>query len=76
MVTKGVKVFPGGANDKELPATAVNVRDKGSIPGSGRSLEEEMTSTPVFWPGESRGQRSPVGYGPWSRRESDTTEAA
>ena len=31
--------------------------------------------TPVFLtPGESHGQRSPMGYSPWSCRESDTTE--
>ena len=31
--------------------------------------------TPVFWPGESRGQRSLAGYSPWGRTESDITEA-
>ena len=31
--------------------------------------------TPVFLPGESHGQRSLVGYSPWGRKESDTTEA-
>ena len=30
--------------------------------------------TPVFWPGESHGQRSLEGHGPWGPRESDTTE--
>ena len=30
--------------------------------------------TPVFLPGEFHGQRSLVGYSPWGRRESDTTE--
>ena len=30
--------------------------------------------TPVFSPGESHGQRSLVGYSPWGRKESDTTE--
>ena len=30
--------------------------------------------TPGFLPGESRGQRSLVGYSPWSHKESDTTE--
>ena len=29
---------------------------------------------PVFLPGEFLGQRSPVGYNPWGRKESDTTE--
>ena len=31
-------------------------------------------STPVFFPGKSHGQRSLVGYSPWGRKESDTTE--
>ena len=31
--------------------------------------------TPVFLPGESHGQSSLVGYSPWGRKESDTTEA-
>ena len=30
--------------------------------------------TPVFMPGESHGPRSLVGYNPWGRKESDTTE--
>ena len=30
--------------------------------------------TPVFLPGESRGQRSLAGYGPWGRKEWDPTE--
>ena len=30
--------------------------------------------TSVFLPGKFHGQRSPVGYSPWSRKESDTIE--
>ena len=30
--------------------------------------------TPVLLPGESHGGRSLVGYSPWGRKESDTTE--
>ena len=30
--------------------------------------------TPVFLPGESHGRRSLVGFSPWGRKESDTTE--
>ena len=30
--------------------------------------------TPVFLPRESHGQKSVVGYSPWGRKESDTTE--
>ena len=33
-------------------------------------------STPVFLPGESRGQRSLAGYSPWGDKESDITEHA
>ena len=31
-------------------------------------------STPVLLPGKYHGQRSLVGYSPWGRKESDTTE--
>ena len=37
-------------------------------------LRKTLQPTPVFWPGESHGQRSLVGYCPWGRKESDTTE--
>ena len=46
---------------KNLPAKLGDVRDAGSIPGSGR---REWQPTPVFLPGESHGQRSLVGYSP------------
>ena len=29
--------FPGGANGKELPTSSGDIRNVGSIPGSGRS---------------------------------------
>ena len=38
------------------------------------TLEEGMTPSPVFLPGESRGQRSLAGYSPWGCKDSDTTE--
>ena len=37
-------------------------------------LEKGMASTPVFWPGESHGQRSLAGYSLWGRKESGMTE--
>ena len=37
-------------------------------------LEKGMATHSVFLPGESHGQRSLVGYSPWGRKESDTTE--
>ena len=44
--------------------------------GSGcwKQGRRETAATPVFLPGESHGQRSPVGYSLSSRKESDTTE--
>ena len=35
---------------------------------------KKWQSTPVLLPGKSHGQRSLVGYSPWCRKESDTTE--
>ena len=37
-------------------------------------LRRKWQYTPVFLPGESHGQRSLAGHGPWGRRDSDTTE--
>ena len=54
---------------------ACNVGDLISIPGSGKSPgEEHGKPTPVFLPGKFHGWRSLVGYCPWGRKESDTTE--
>ena len=49
-------------------------RDAGSIPGPGRSLEEETATPPGFLPGKFHGQRSLAGYSPWGREEMDTAE--
>ena len=63
--------FPGGSDSK---VSAYNAGDWGSIPGSGRSPGEGRQSTPIFLSGKSHRQRSLVGYYPWGRKESDTTE--
>ena len=65
--------FPGDSVVKNPPA---NARDVGLIPGSGRSLEEKMATTPVFLPWGSHGQRSLEGCSPWGHRGSDRTEHA
>ena len=39
-------------------------------------LEGGMAAHSIFFPGESHGQRSLVGYSPWGCKESDTTEVA
>ena len=64
--------FSGGALGKYLPANAGDTRDSGSI--LSWELENEMTTIPVFLPGEFNGQRSLVGYSPWGFKESDKTE--
>ena len=38
------------------------------------SWRREWLPTPEFLLGESRGQRSLVGYSPWGHKELDTTE--
>ena len=63
--------FPGGSDGK---ASAYNVGDPGSIPGSGRSQRRKWQPTLVFLPGESHGWRSLVGYSPWGPKELDMTE--
>ena len=61
---------------KDLPASAGNVRDASSIPGSGRCpggghgnpLQYSCLEKP-------HGQRSLLGYSPWGHLELDMTEA-
>ena len=53
---------PAGSLERNLSASAGNKRDVGSVPGQGNPLEEEMTPTLGFLPGESDGQRSLMGY--------------
>ena len=66
--------FPSGSDDKESAYSAGDVRDMGSIPGSGKvPCRREWLPTPVFLSGESHGQRSLAGYSPRSHQESDIT---
>ena len=61
---------------KKLPANNTGgIRDTCSVPGWGRS-PGEGPGDPLLERGESHGQRSPAGYSPWGRKESDTTKAA
>ena len=47
-----------------------NAGDVNLITGSGRfPWRREWQPTPVFLPGESHGQRSLEGYGPWGLKE-------
>ena len=64
--------FPGGSDSKE---SACNVRDLGSIPRLGRSPGGGHGNPLQYLCLENpHGQRSLVGYSPWGRKESDTTE--
>ena len=55
---------------ENLPPNAGDIRDMGSIPGSGRSTGEgNGNPTPGELPGEFPGQRSLVGYNPWGHKE-------
>ena len=64
--------FPGGSDSKE---STYNVRDLGSIPGLRRSPRGGHSNPLQYSCLENpHGQRSLVGYSPWGRKESDTTE--
>ena len=53
----------------------VNAGDAGSVSGSEKiPCRKAWQPTSVFLPGESQGQRSLVGYSPWSLKKSDMTE--
>ena len=69
--------FPGGASGNEPAGQCRISKRRGFDPWVGKPLEKENTGeiTPVLLLGESHGQRSLVGYSPWSCRKSDTTEA-
>ena len=61
--------FPSGSDGK---ASVCNAEDNpwvGKIP-----WRRKWQPTPGFLPGKSHGLRSLVGYCPWGRKESDTTE--
>ena len=60
--------FPGGASARELAASAGNVRDAGSIPGSGSSPGGEHGNPLGFLSGKSHRQRSLAGYSPWGHK--------
>ena len=69
--------FPDGSVVKNLPASAGETEDVGSIPGLGRS-PGGGNSKPLQYSclRKSHGQRSLAIYSPWGRKESDITEHA
>ena len=66
-----IQGFPVSQMVENLPAM-----QETQVQSLGREdpLEKEWQPTPVFLPGESRGQRSLVGYSLWGRKESDRNE--
>ena len=64
--------IPGGSVVKNQPANAGDLRDAGSICGSGRfPWRRKWQPTPAFLPGESQGQRGLAGYSLWVAKELD-----
>ena len=59
------------SESKESACNAGGTGEVGFIPGSGRSPGVKQQPSPVFLPGEPHGERSPVGYSPQGRKESD-----
>ena len=52
-----------------------NAGDMGSVPQVRKiPWRRAWQPTPVFLPGEFRGQKSLVDYSPWGHKESDMTE--
>ena len=67
---------PGGASGKEPTCQHRDVKRCGFDPWVRKiPWRRKRQPTPVFLPGESRGQRSLAGYSPWGRTDSDKTEA-
>ena len=66
--------FPNGSVVKNLPAMQALQEMQFRSLGWEDPLEEGMTITPVFLPGESHGQRSLVAYSPEGCKELDLTE--
>ena len=67
--------FPGSSVSKESTCSAGDTGRHGFNPQVRKiPWRRAWQPTPVFLPGESHGQRNMVGYSPWGRKESDTTE--
>ena len=58
--------FPGGASGKEPACQGRRQKRLRFDPWVGKiPWRRACQPTPVFWPGEFLGQRSPAGYSPW-----------
>ena len=67
--------LPRWFSGKESACQCWRCRRHGFDPWVGKiPCRKKWQPTPVFLPGKSHGYRSLVGYRPWGRKESDTTE--
>ena len=68
--------FLSGSVVKNPPVMQERCRRRGFDPWVRKTpWRRAWQPTPVFLPGKFHGQRSLVGYGPWSHKESDRAEA-
>ena len=80
MCTCNICIYNIGASQvmlvvKNLPASGRRYKRSGFDPWVRKiPWRREWQPTPVFLPGESRVQRSLVGYSPWGCKESDIAE--
>ena len=69
--------FPGGVSGKESACQSRRHKRRRFNPWVTKiPWRRAWQITPVFLPGEFHGQRSLVGYSPWSHKKLDTTEQA
>ena len=69
--------IPGTGEPGGLPSMGSQSRTRlKRLSSSSRDIfwRRKWQPTPVFLPGKSHGRRKLVGYSPWGRKESDTTE--
>ena len=67
--------FPGGARAKEPTCQCKRHKRPEFNPWVGKiPWRRKWQHSPIFLPGESHGERSLVGYGPWGCKKSDMTE--
>ena len=59
---------------KNVPADAGDIREVGSIPGLGRSLDKGMATHSSILAWKIPWTEEPVGYNPWGCKESEATE--
>ena len=60
---------------KNPPPNAGDIKDPGWIPGSWKSpWRRKWQPTPVYFAGESHGQKNLIGYGPYGHEVLKSTE--